>query len=400
MGYKNPQFEALRAGLHPSTLLSTSPNRFGIAISESSGGWHGLATSIRNSDPSQIVYFPDSNVGILEAAEPFWTSVRLAAMSAGRESAILSSSAYAEWIDKSFDTEARACAAKSAIMTPGGWLKVFSITAETDGPYYRGLMYYLRLLSIRRAIAIPDENTSSSTQSLMNNVVNKIGTRGVKLARKGHRDKNKSGVINVNDEAHVLETIYCGLKSGVSTCIVTADEDCLEIFLKSVETIKRHYLAWLAALRINAGHLGPPAARTSGEELADFVGPVDLYSASYDDCRDIFPVDYTRVAIHCIFVHDNRTIYHVKADFEQEVGCMLGVKGQTGGRSTDVFGHNDIHLIDIHEKSSIVQGKYFALGNPLSVPCQESDISFDIAVLDMKMVVNCLDTSNYWQPDI
>lgn len=346
-----------------------------------------MANAVARSDAERVIYFPDANVGILPESEEVWTRFRIAGLGLEFPNVILTSSAYYEWIDKAGTTENRAHVVEAAIKQHS-WAGFFDLDRNSDSPFFEAFAYYLRLFATRRAVSIPvSTRDARSTGELMNDVVTKIGRRGVELARKGRKDKTKKGKIDVNDEVHVLTAIWFAFKFRREVCIVTADLDCLEIYYKAIQILKTHYVAWLSARAVFEGRYGAPAATISDSPFFD--GSVDLYSPRFDDCRDLFSAVTSRIPIHCIYVHNNADVFQVQTTLDVATDGLLKTKGVSRGLSTQDFNQRNVHLLDIVGESAVAIGKYIAVADDHVVDVQEMGVNVRIGLFDVHNVVNC-----------
>lgn len=384
MPFENPVFDSL---INSTSPVWTPDSTGEFTYARADGGWQTVADIVERSNAEQVIYFPDANVGILPESEEVWTRFRIAGLGLQFPNVILTSSAYYEWIDKADTTEDRALVVEAA-MKQHSWASFFDLDRSSDSPYFEALAYYLRLFATRRAVAIPvSTEDARSSGDLMNDVVTKIGRRGVELARKGRKDKASKGKIDVNDEVHVLTAIWFAFKFKREVCIVTADLDCLEIYYKAIQIIRMHYVAWLSARAVFHGRYGAPAATMSDSPF--FRGSVDLFTPRFDDCRDVLPVDPEQIPIHCIYVHNNAEVFQVLTTLDVETTGLLKTKGLSRGLSTQDFNQQNVHMLDLVGESAIPSGKYIAIAEDQAVDVDEMGINVRIGHFDVHNVVNC-----------
>ena len=375
-----------------------SPERLGLRYGSQDGNWKTVAKFIKHSAVLPTVWFPDSNVAILPAAESIWDALRASAKVALRKPiAVLSDivdSELHEWLRDPWKQMNRANLIRYA-RERNEWLHVFRIGKEK--PAELAIYGYLGLLSARRTLALESEDgktllgTDVSEKSrTMDRISQTIGQRAVQLAKKGRESVAQKGMVNVCDEMHCLMVIFYALVNRIDCVLLTADSDHLEIFYKAQWLIDTHYRAWLVAKLINTGKYKPCTQQLTQTD-GYFCSPVTLYPRKSHQLRDILPHSYQSVKVSVLHVSPQNVIHKMTFAFDTQMLEMLAVRGSTDGRCTDLLDEMNVHvhlgpLCDA--KDELVMG----VGKDTTHRFTINGVERNLARLDLEHALNCRET--------
>ena len=359
------------------------------------GGWRAVAAEIFEAASDPIMWLPDTNVVLLDQAEAVWTSLRLAAIGRAFGSVLLTGVVYEEskaWLEDPFHHKERARDLQEAL-SGGTWARLLLL--DKNSKHFSAIAGYISLLRLRRMITQPvttDGLTLLGTDpalksETMNAIGNQIGARAQGLAKKGRVDIERSGSVNITDEAHCLMAIANALVTGTDSIILTADEDFLEIFWKAQWFLDTHYRAWLAAKLIAAGKYGNPVG-TCVDEQGNFDGPITLYRRYTNHLREVLPASYRRVFVGVIYVAPDGSIHRLGFSFEREMTGMLETRSATKGRCTDLFDNQNIH-VDLGPINPGRSGMFMGIGVDAGNWRTFNDTKCFLSSLDVVHVMNC-----------
>jgi hypothetical protein len=202
-------------------ILPGQEHRLTATCMTSVGGWREIAEIVRISAGFGTVWFPDANVALNDDAEVVWESLRLAGLGSQRGSTCLTSIVLHElrdWLAQPYHHVERAKTISKAI-SEASWAQIAVVPA--DCPMRPALLGYMRLIGLRRFLAIPgrDGRTMLATAAedkcqTMNAIDQKIGPRALGLAKKGRIDRERYREVNLNDEMQCLHAIRHSLLTG------------------------------------------------------------------------------------------------------------------------------------------------------------------------------------------
>ncbi len=385
---KNPNFcDAL------DNDASMSP-RLRFRYEGSPGDWGNIARTIYGPNQLSVAWFPDANIAFRDDTEEVWTSLRLAGLGSKDGSAILSGVVEAEmmeWLNDPWKHADRAAVIKHA-MEQSTWLKRFPL--YTEELYSSALLDYMQLLGVRRRLARPladgttlvDTDASDKVGTL--NVIRKeIGQRAEGLAKKGRVDLERKGRYSVSDELHCLMTIAYALSHGRGCAILTTDLDMVEIFYKAQWFFDTHYRAFLAAKLVKEGVYGEPIGVLENTR-GYFDGPVTLYRRPTLQMREVLPTEYDPVRVAVFYVPPEGALRIAQFPFERKMLDMLEIKSRTGGRCTDLFGVNNIH-IDLGPLKQYTDELCLGVGCDRCESFEALDHKSELAKLDLEHSIVC-----------
>lgn len=193
--------------------------------------------------------------------------------------------------------------------------------------------------------------------------------------------------INLNDELHCLMAICHSLLTGRESVILTADRDFIEVFWKAQWFFDTHYRAFLAASLVKVGRFGNPAQVLENTD-GYFDGPLTLYRRPTSHLREFLPKTYRSVPVSVIYVAPDKTIHKLGFQFERKMLDMLGMRSKTGGRCTDLFGEENIH-VDLGPLTASLDGMYLGIGRDAGDWAETSQTKSFLARLDQEHALNC-----------
>jgi hypothetical protein len=331
-------------------VLKTDASRLRYSYHVLSGGWKEVKRLIATSAMKRICWFPDTNIAILPEAQDIWTDLRIASLGNEFGIARFTSAIYGElqgWLENPLSNQDLARQLTDSLAN-GGWIRHASLLPNANIDH--AILAYTRLLAFRRSLANPGSDGLTLLQTdakdklrTMGEIQKQLGERVVSLAKKGRDDRERAGVVYVNDEFHVLQVIRFALESKRHCVILTADSDYREIFQKAQWFIDTHYRASSAAFRIAQGSYGKPYQQLDAMPPF-FEGQVQLYSRPTTSVDEVLPHIYEKTPVSVVQVAPNGVIHHLSFVFETPMLSMFETRGKTDGRVTDALGEANIHV--------------------------------------------------------
>jgi hypothetical protein len=388
---QNPTFRDEPCRLH---FPADNVDRLHPTYAMDPGDWRNVAQIISGSTKFGTGWFPDANVAILDEAAPAWDALRIAALGSRHGSTFFTAAVRGElkeWLEEPRHHINRANATKDAIANRT-WARKFGL--RDSSPILPAILGYARLLGLRRYLAVPTSNgqTMIGTNSekkceTMNAIAMQIGRRAQGLAKKGRIDWEENGNVNINDELHCLMAICYSLLTGRESVVLTGDEDFKEIFWKAHWFFDTHYRAHLAAQLIKRGKYGKPAGVLQ-ETRGYFDGSLTLYGPYSTQLREVLPRAYKPVPVSIIYVAPNKMLHKIGFMFEREMLAMLTIRSKTGGRCTDLFGEENIH-VDLGPLKAGLEGPYFGIGRDTGHWTETNNLRCFLSRLDRGHALAC-----------
>jgi hypothetical protein len=379
-----------------SVATTLDPNRLHFQYGRLLGDWRGVARLIVNPMGSGAAWFPDANVAFLDATEPVWQALRWVALGSPSGSTVITGVTEAEmteWLNDPYRNKERAAIIKGA-MESQTWIRSFRIGASH--PLNTALHGYTNLLGFRRSLARPLEGgttlagTDGTDKSgTMNVIRNRFGPRAQGLAKKGRKDTEQHGAINISDELHCLMVIAYALEERRPSVILTADDDYREIFYKAQWFLDTHYRAWLAANMVKAGRYGEQAGEMQDTEGL-FDGPLSLYRRQTAHLREVLPLQAEAVPVVLIYVAPDGWMHTMSFPFELPMLEMLKTRSRTNGRCTDLFGDSNIH-VDLGPLKPRLDGLFLGIGRDVVQSFGTNGINSSVSWLDLQHSVCCFE---------
>lgn len=371
-------------------LLTAMPRRLVFEFDRIEGDWNTVAGFVGGPNPWPVVWCPDANVAFLDATAPVWDALRLAALGPYGARTVISGVAEAEmeeWLTDPRHHVDRAAAIKDALDAET-WIRRTQLNRSSR--LFSVACNYTHLLGVRRSLALPCSDGTTLVGTLatdksdtMNSIQNTFGPRALGLARKGRRDAQKKGAINISDELHCIVGILHALQTRENTVILTADADFLEIFYKAQWFLDTHYRGWLTAKLIRSGRYGEPNGEISDTRCL-FEGPVTLYQRATAQMHEVLPLDASAVRVTVLYVAPHSELQIASFPFELQMLSMLETRAATG-RSTDEFGESNIHI----DLGPLGIGLSLGIGRDSTVAVGEGELSTSLAKLDVLHSVHC-----------
>jgi hypothetical protein len=376
-----------------SIVLPIDPARCSPHYMKGKGNWGNVAEYIAGTKRWPVKWFPDANVAFRDDTQVIWDALRVAALGSKTGSTGITGVAgyeMKEWLDDPWHHKNRAQDIRTAL-DGGTWIKKLHI--RPDSPLYPAILGYTHLLGKRRSIArgfsgrtMLGTDAANKTET-MNAIGKRIGARAQGLAKKGRRDAEKKGVINISDELHCLLVIGFALLNSEDSVILTADEDFMEIFWKAQWFFDTHYRAYLAAKMVKEGLYGDPVSEFK-DTSSYFDGPLVLYRRNTTDLREVLPSLYRIVRVAVLYVSPAGFIHRLGFSFESQMVDMLEMRSKTGGRCTDLFGHSNIH-VDLGPLKVKMDGLYLGIGRDDGNTVETEGRKVFLAQLDQVHAIHC-----------
>jgi hypothetical protein len=386
---RNPRFQDRL----PRISLPDTGERLYFRYETSRGSWSDIAQVIAGTAQFQVAWVPDANSAIVDEAQPVWEALRLSGLGCAGGSALFAPTVYREleaWLSDPRHNVDRAKAIRAAL-AENSWARKIdrqpvSVWSAIAG--YAMLLGQRRLLACRTASGKTMVGTDPTEKCHTMNVIgNNIGKRAQTLAKKGRKDVESTGALNVNDELLCLSAVTYSLFTGRESVILTADEDLVEIFYKLQWFFDTHYRAFHAARLVAAGSFGEPE-QTLDETQGLFDGPLLLYRRQTSHLKEVLPSVYSPVAVNLLYLAPDLIIHRLRFSFEREMVAMLVMRSNTLGRCTDMFDEKNIH-IDLGPLKSGLSGLYLGIGKDIGTRFDANGTASFISQLDYLHAVCC-----------
>lgn len=264
-----------------------------------------------------------------------------------------------DWLANPFSNKVIAEAINSTRSRTGGPI-IFDDEMAWDQDHMAGRLYYVTLLSYRkqRGGRLVDEFERAHGRPATSDERNRLwqihgSARDLALLRKGHVELGKSNYFA--DEDAVVTAGMIAFFGGHPTVLLTRDGDVLEQFAKFTELLTTHYQAMLFAdlyADRPQGFLTRPLP-TGRPEPATYFEPAEtfLVRKHVEDPDDfvsaILPKDYAPARATCLLfggIPPDLTMTIVTFVGETGLDRLIGVKGATGGLSTEKLGGKNCHV--------------------------------------------------------
>lgn len=247
-----------------------------------------------------------------------------------------------------------------------------------------GYEYYVKLLALRKVMGPAAVNVltkslgrSPSNDEFSAEVQNRLGRRGLLIAKKGQNAANSPNKF-VDEELVVMAALRAILK-GQETFVISRDPDVLEQYYKLLCLMKEHYRAMLVAERYAANPEAMPfrevRIKNDGKQPERFSGSSILQFEARDVEFNPLPAKFHFVNIYCLLLGGE--LPKMKVTYcgfcaETEMAEMLRVKTATGGLSTDKLGGRNctIHTVPLSPETCKV---IVSIGMDTIVPPDKAD---------------------------
>lgn len=303
----------------------------------------------------RCVFFPDTNVAILEDAIPLWNGCKNHFQKFGKVRCAISAAVYSELGTRLFDPKSNVEFTKSLCEAlhseETNWAQAVDLEqVENSTNKVKAIKDYIFLLSMRRRIlkgiemGAHHEGVRQSRSAAMNHMREHFGPRAARFAKKAIRDFERFGEHRMNDEAQIFSALLFALEMKIPVAIVSFDADIFESFYKIQYLLDTNYRETLMAREIAAGNFGKPVTNPLNNVRSDIIGDLTLYEKRNYHFRDILPSEYEVVPVHCFYVSPQKQIDWLTFNFETPMLETLEIRGRTNGASTDLFGEKNIHI--------------------------------------------------------
>lgn len=218
--------------------------------------------------------------------------------------------------------------------------------------------YYVDLLGFRKRLVdlelakFEEEYgrppSDEDRRDLMQELHNKVGSRGYLLAKKGSIEKGSPNFYT--DEILVYLAMKTGIETGREVVILTKDEDIQEQFYKLQWLLDTHYRGMLLADMYASDpsrFVTQPMPIDNPEFGAMFEGDDNVLVERPNwliggHAAPLLPPYCHPVGVHCWIVGEklSQTVFCAEREMER----LLHTKGVTGGLNTYKFGEQNCHL--------------------------------------------------------
>lgn len=351
-----------------------------------------LAQTIENSIEG-TVFFCDSNMFLAPTDDRIWDALLQ------KRRLYLIPAVYKEleyWLRDPRGKNLKAHAVVSQISSGESDLSIVPFQFPNELSLRTAYEYYVNLLSMRkRPLAIMREQyreehgIEPTNQELNNYCQNKIGVRGLNLARDGQKALASGSRNFYTDEELVTAAYFFAILQGRETVILSRDDDIQEQFVKLKTRMVDHYCSMALADRYADDRLSlitRPMPMDHPIIKDVFVGEsnllIDRPSKFPDEVVPIGdPVVNRGVPIYCWLPREQLT----QTCFLAETGMkrLLEVKGNTGGLSTDRLDGRNCHIW-LGRRIASVLGNRAAIAEEVAYPLAHAKLGF----LDINLIVN------------
>jgi hypothetical protein len=385
-----------RRDLPSRIAINDNPNRLRFRYLGDHGDWNTVVRFIYDHDRWPVAWIPDANIAFLDGTTPVWEALRASALGNPDGSTVVTGVVEAEmtqWLNSPYHNQKRAADIKAA-MDGSTWIRIYRI--DPANPYSTALYGYTHLLGFRRFVTQKTDNGSSlfgtdpaDKSGTMNAIHKGLGFRALGLAKKGRKDIEEHGKINISDEMNVLMAVLHALIKKRHSIILTTDPDYVEIFYKAQWFLDTHYRAWLAAKMINEGRYGEPAGQM-GDTKGYFDGPLTLYKRPSHHLREVLPADVSAVQVGVLYVAPNGFLHLAAFPYEFKMLEMLQTRAATNGRCTDLFGDANIH-VDLGPLKYGMDALYLGISKDATMKFGTNGVRCQVARLDLEHSICCFE---------
>jgi hypothetical protein len=277
----------------------------------------------------------------------------------------------------------KACLAKAAsserafrtvdvLGTIGHTLAPFRVGVANKACLAHGYDYYVKLLSLRKLLGVVAHRECTGqlgrapTESEFKQHLHKAhGPILAPIAFKGWQNHGKRNYLA--DEELVVTAVFTAIATGRETLILTRDTDVFEQFTKLLHLLTCDYESFRFA---EVHHHDPngcpmfPFAVPEGADSFGFEGNVIEHVVMPEPELDhLWPSSYTPVHTYCVLVGNTCVEPKISVAafcLETEMGWMLNVKEETGGKNTQRYPGKNM-IIGTLSKGERV-GNLFVLG--------------------------------------
>ena len=371
---------------------------YGVTGRKLAGGFDTIAALIQADavERKGFRWAPDANVAIRNEASCVWDAMQKAYTLDYEPQCLLLAPVYKEleeWLNEPHRKHDLAKEINRCLKAENGFLRFF--TGASIPERLKNLSdHYLDLLCFRRKLAIPydgktiDGHDASDKSFVMSKITEKHGQRGKMFARSGRDDFEKTGLININDEAIVVLAFIYGMLTREHVCLITTDQHMLDIFYKFQWFIDTQYRTWLAAQMIAKGEYGDPQTSNSKELEPFFEGECEIYrkrSFTFDEVLKFRDNYYSFEVMH---VQADNTINWIRFKWEPGVEEMLQSKS-VDGRNSTIFDTRNVHIA-----TSPIPGfgEYIVVGNDKSIVPTGRENALPISQLEIQHAIHSRET--------
>lgn len=327
---------------------------YGLSRRQLGGGFQSIAKLIDADakDRADWIWVPDANIKIRKEARVVWEALQKAYLYDYEPQALLVAPVFAElqeWLSDPRDQVELAGEITRCLDRNTGFVRFYT-EALLSEEYKKISEYYLDLISLRRYLAVPGDDgksleglEASDKGFVMSKVTEQHGRRGKMFARSGRDEFDKSGFVNLNDEAIALLAFLFCVQHEKNVCLLTTDSHLLDIFYKLQWFIDTHYTSWLVGQAVAHGFYGSP---DSGKcEMTDhfFEGSCELYKKRSWAFDEVHKVEDSYFSFEIMHVEHDGGINCLRYKMVSALRQMLKSK-TLDGRNSTVFPEMNVHI--------------------------------------------------------
>jgi hypothetical protein len=204
-----------------------------------------------------------------------------------------------------------------------------------DAVYANSFAYYVNLLSIRKRL--PKLYGAEEIQR-------RFGERAALIAKKAKGSTHSRTFYT--DESLVYQAVSSAILTGRHTVVLSKDEDIQEQFYKLIFLLDTHYRGMLLAdlYSRNFSAFAIHQMPMVGPFLEVFLGSNNVLIERYSGLeREVLPTECKPVIVECWTI-GSKYFSAISFCAEMEMGDLLRLKGETGGRNTKRLGARNCHF--------------------------------------------------------
>ncbi len=222
---------------------------------------------------------------------------------------------------------------------------------EKKSDYELGLEYYVALLACRKDVwrtaeaQLKSEGVSIDEAAIRGRMQALVGERGMTLAAKGYKDRDKQNVFF--DEETLVQAFTYALKTGSDTTILARDGDFVDQLIRFQYLLDSQFRAMLLADQF----------QTQPDNFIELRGSGPVFPSAFETARfysmpagmEHRAVDWngTGVNFHVDRIdraNDPKLYLPVLFRAHRDMEKLLSLKGRTHGLNTEKLGGRNLHL--------------------------------------------------------
>ena len=236
----------------------------------------------------------------------------------------------------------------------------------------KAVEYYIQLLSVRKQAydiaeaQLKGSGADSSIEKIRAEAQKLVGNRGMTIAKKGHKDQGK--INRFFDEETLILAFCSALENGCDTSILTFDGDFIDQFVKLQYVFDTHYRSMRLSEEyhrqpLNFVHVDHAESLSAFEEIDVFSMPGAFEQSIVESLTD-----WVNIGVDCLNNSGQLKIAQAIYQADKDMFRLLEMKGDSGGRNTNLLGTKNLHLALCPDGKNIIPG-HVAIAK--DIKCQE-----------------------------